>query len=761
MNNNINYEIKNNSGILRENKYFKDIYMSRTTDLIKRLEKTDPEGAKELKEIHNYEKSRRKFGFVYEQHAPEVFDVADAPIRKNDKVRIRPDRGVFEQADSQRWLVKKVYKQDGEQVADLIGNPDGNNDGELEVKNGVLVDKLIKTVSQDEVIYPVLSFDGEIIGDEENDIFQVVINGENYDALRLLNATDLVGKADCIYIDPPYNTGNKDWIYNNNYVDGSDQHRSSLFMNFLERRMTKGRTLLNPKNSAIITTIDEKEYLHVGMLIERIFGKDNTDMVSSVINPQGASRTNKFYRTNEFIYISQFGESDIKSCYLSDKWRTGVESSKSNYGKGLWWNTLKRTGTNTSRVDSPGCFYPIYIQKNDRGVPIFHSIGDVVPLGQDYDDSLTPEGTIACFPIQPSGENGRWQQSPENLRKLFEKGYLKLGKWNGKNTSIKYLKRGEIKKVEDGKYPVIGYSEDGSIITDDKNYKHFFIPGTQWNIPSHDATVNGTKIVNAFLGEKRFDFPKSLYAVEDVIRFFVKNKPEATIIDFFGGSGTTVHAVMRLNEQDGGNRKSITITNNEISLQNNRKFSLQGLQSGDPGWEKYGVYEYATKPRITAAITGKTAVSNYTEDVQGYYKYNDFQDEYPIGDPIPKDKAKQYKGGMKQNIRFFYLDYLKYNDIYLGLSDNELYNMIWLEQGQKGEIPQDVKNYYVGHSYIIIRNVSLLKEALDNINDDIRTVYVHGDQKIAQQVHRNVSPDVDVIPLWDLYTNRMQSKTIK
>ena len=173
------------------------------------------------------------------------------------------------------------------------------------------------------------------------------------------------------------------------------------------------------------------------------------------------------------------------------------------------------------------------------------------------------------------------------------------------------------------------------------------------------------------------------------------------------------------------------------------------------------MYEYATKPRITAAITGKTAVSNYTEDVEGYYKYNDFQDEYAIGDPIPKNKAKQYKDGMKQNVRFFKLKYVSYNDIFLGLVDNDLYNMIWLEQGQQGEIPQDIDDFYIGHSYAILKKMSKINEMLNQIDDNIRTIYVHGDEKTAQQVHKTVSPEIDVIPLWDLYINRMKSQTIK
>lgn len=752
MNNNINYGNKINSGILKENEYSKDIYMSRTTDLIKRLEKTDPEGAKELKEIHNYEKSRRKFGLVYEQHAPEVFDVADAPIRKNDKVRIRPDRGVLALADNQRWLVNKIYDQDGAKVADLIGNPDGNNDGELELKHGVLVDKLIKTVSQDEVIYPVLSFDGEVIGDEENDTFQVLVNSENYDALRLVNATDLIGKVDCIYMDPPYNTGNKDWIYNNDYVDGSDEFRSSAFMNFLERRLLKAKSLLNPKNSVLIVTIDEKEYLNVGKLLHQIFPEARVQMVSSVINPKGTANKNQFLRDSEYIYIVMIGDSEVKRLNFTKFNRNSKKTSK------LVWNSLRRSGgANDFRKARPNLFYPIYINDNCEII----KIGDPLDKNQSIEDIEELPGATFILPINSRKEEVTWQQSHTSAKKLLDKGYLRVSK-NKEGFSISYIKKGEQQKVESGLFPIIDRLEvNNTIITEENEIETSSIPTTTWKFPAHDASSSGSVLIAKFLGEKRFDYPKSLYAVEDVIRFFVKDNPNALVMDFFGGSGTTVHAVSRLNEQDGGSRKSINITNNEISEKDQKKFTKQGIQSGDHDWEKYGVYEFATKPRITAAITGKTAVSNYTEDVQGYYKYNDFQDEYAIGDPIPKDKAKQYKDGMKQNVRFFKLKYVSYNDIFLGLVDNDLYNMIWLEQGQKGEIPQDIDDFYIGHSYAILKKMSKVNEMLDKINDNIRTIYVHGDEKTAQQIHKSVSPEIDVIPLWDLYIDRMKTQVIK
>ena len=352
----------------------------------------------------------------------------------------------------------------------------------------------------------------------------------------------------------------------------------------------------------------------------------------------------------------------------------------------------------------------------------------------------------------------RWGISKEKFENYLGKGYIKFGRFDDslpQQVRFSYLRSGDIERVEKGE---LKQGDDGDWYHVGKK---IVSPTTLWSLPSHNAKSGGTDIIGAFHGEKRFDYPKSLYAVEDVIRFFVADKPNATILDFFGGSGTTAHAVMHLNEQDGGKRKSITVTNNEIGVQRSKKLSKQGYQSGDPEWEKYGVYEYATKPRITAAITGKTAASGYTEDVKGYYKYNDFQDEYAIGDPIPKDKARQFKDGLKQNVKFFKLNYLSYRDIFLDMVDDSLYPLLWLEQGQTGDIPQDVNKYFISDTYAVVRKLSKFDRALKECGDNVKTVYVHTDKDTAAQLQKNCGQNVDVVPVWDLYMKKMKSKTIK
>ena len=116
---------------------------------------------------------------------------------------------------------------------------------------------------------------------------------------------------DAIYIDPPYNTGAKDWKYNNDYVEGDDPYRHSKWLAMMERRLLIGKELLNPSDSVLIVSIDEKEYLRLGLLLEQTFPEGNIQMVSSVINRKGVVRTNELTRTNEFIYFVKFGSARL------------------------------------------------------------------------------------------------------------------------------------------------------------------------------------------------------------------------------------------------------------------------------------------------------------------------------------------------------------------------------------------------------------------------------------------------------------------
>lgn len=173
----------------------------------------------------------------------------------------------------------------------------------------------------------------------------------------------------------------------------------------------------------------------------------------------------------------------------------------------------------------------------------------------------------------------------------YNKGFVRLGSFTDKGMSISYLSSGMQKKIEDGSIPVVGHNKDGSIIFDVESYQPEFIPGTQWRIKTHDATEHGTKLLQDFIGN-RFSYPKSLYSTHDAIMFYVSNKPNALIVDFFAGSGTTLHAVNLLNAEDGGRRRCIIVTNNEVSAEERKEFEDRGINHGDEEWLNRGIARY-------------------------------------------------------------------------------------------------------------------------------------------------------------------------
>lgn len=429
-----------------------------------------------------------------------------------------------------------------------------------------------------------------------------IIEGDNLQALYLLEKTHK-GKVDCIYIDPPYNSGARDWKYNNDYVDGNDAYRHSKWLSMMRSRLAIAKNLLNPENSVLICTIDEKEYMRLGCLLDEMFPDAKIQMISSIIAQKGVARANSFYRTNEFIYIVQLGKSFVVPLTLSSDWSLG-NGKNSAAEKGIVWSQLRRSGTSYLRTDSPNLFYPIIFSED--GTKIIE-VGNTLKLPEHPSNSVEKKGNrLYLWPIKEDGTECRWQLSQTEFISRFRKGYVKVGKYKGNTIPITYLKAGSIKKIDKHEVKIIGYDEiNNTVVVDASNYERSFIPGTQWNIETHDATYHGKQLLNKILINDRFPFPKSLYAVHDTIRFFVANKPNAVIVDFFAGSGTTGHAVNLLNAEDCGERRWIMITNNEISETEEKEFTKMGIKKGEPEWEAKGIAQYVTWPRTVCSIKGK------------------------------------------------------------------------------------------------------------------------------------------------------------
>ena len=670
--------------------------MAALNELIQKIE--NPELRAQIAEAAKRALRHKQFGLVFEEHLPECTPLYDIPVRKDLKVSVRNGKA------NETYTVLKVA--DGKAIC-LPKN--GTEAVEFDLND------LVTTAELGDPIYPCLQPLGEVCNAADSELWHTLIEADNYHALQLLEYL-YAGKVDCIYIDPPYNTGARDWKYNNDYVDGADEYRHSKWLSFMQKRLEIAKRLLNPDDSVLIVTIDEKEYLHLGCLLEDVFQGERIQMVSSVINPAGVQRKGEFARVDEYIFYVRIGRAAPGLLPLSDEWRRNAEDKRTTK---TFWSTLMRTGTGSLRADSPNLFYPIYVSKDGKH---FMGVGDVVPLGVDRNTVSIPDDVVAIWPIRSNGQEGRWQHSRDSLLSIQEKGYVKLGKFTNRGMAISYLARGEINKVEDGTYTIVGHREDGSIITEGE-HRHI-LAATQWHISTHDASRHGSNMLKNIFGDKRFTFPKSLYAVHDAIMFHIAEKPNALIIDFFAGSGTTLHAVNLLNAEDGGNRRCIMVTNNEVSADERKGFEARGIKQGDPEWEARGIARYVTWPRTVCSIEG--------HDVNG----NPLKGNY-IGSDIPMSE------GFKTNAAFFKLGFLDKTRVSLGMQFKELLSILWMKAGAIGKCP--VVETFVPDMLILPENRMAI------LNDENR----FGDFREQLSQH----PEIDVVYLVTDYESSFVAMT--
>ena len=359
---------------------------------------------------------------------------------------------------------------------------------------------------------PVLTEDKDLFIDNGGQM-NFLIEGDNLASLKLLEKTHK-GKIDLIYIDPPYNTGASNWIYDNNYVDGNDLFKHSKWLSMMKSRLTIASRLLTEKG-VLICAIDENESATLCLLLDEIFGADyEYDCITIIHNPRGIQGKNFSY-TNEFAYfVVPKGDKIIGERRLSDD--------------EVYWSPLRNWGSESLRTDARNCFYPIFV-KDDKII----SFGDVCP--NDYHpqkNEAMDDGTIAIYPIDAKGVERKWRYARQSVEGILD--FLAVKKTKG------------IYDIEIGK--TFG------------TYK------TVWSDPKYDANGYGKQLLNSLLPNCTFDFPKSLWNVYDCLFSVTASNRHATILDFFAGSGTTGHAVMKLNAEDGGDRRFILCTNNENNI---------------------------------------------------------------------------------------------------------------------------------------------------------------------------------------------------
>lgn len=690
--------------------------MAAINDLIAQIH--DPILRAKIEQEANKLSKQKKFGLVFEEHLPESTRLYGVPIRKGSMVTLKNDK------NGQTFV---VLRKTGDTAVCLP------RDGGETVMHPL--SDLVMVAEFGEPIYPYLEPLDSVCNAPDSDLWHTLIEADNYHALQLLEYL-YAGKVDCIYIDPPYNTGAKDWKYNNDYVDGVDTYRHSKWLSFMQKRLRIAKKLLNPKESVLIVTIDEKEYLHLGCLLEEMFPEARLQMVSTMINPANVARAGEFGRSGEYIFFVMLGSAAPQRAKVSREW---VSSKGRTHTGNIRWDLLKRSGTNAERKHSPGGFYAIYVNPETGKI---EQVGDPLPPGV----SVAPEvnGLVAILPIRQNGTEGNWQWSSTTFVERMAQGRVRIGGNKDKGFTVYILKDGEYAKIIKGEFSIVDHGINNEIIVEDNDTEYVMAtPGDIWKIAGHDATQYGSRLLGNIFGDRRFTFPKSLYAVKDSLYFFTVNKPNALIVDFFAGSGTTLHATNLLNAEDGGSRRCIMVTNNEVSADEAKALSARGYQPGDPEWEKLGIAKYVTWPRTVCSIEG--------HDVNG----NPLKGNYLGSDRSMAD-------GFKANVAFFKLDFLDKTSVALGRQFKEMLPTLWMKAGAYGPCPmvdgEKTPDMLIlpENKFAVLTNEASFEEFAEKVNGipQIDTVYIVTDYEIG---YRSMIKNINAPNTYQLYRDYLDN----
>jgi adenine-specific DNA-methyltransferase len=342
----------------------------------------------------------------------------------------------------------------------------------------------------------------------------IMIEGDNYHALSVLNYTH-AGKIDLIYIDPPYNSGKKDWKYNNNYVDKNDTWRHSKWIQFMYNRLSIARNLLTD-DGILVCAIDHNEQENLGVLLRELFGNKEVVCVTIIHNPGGIQGDNFSYN-HEYAY------------FVFPKKKGAIATQNREHNPDI--RPLRDVSTGSHlREDAANCFYPIFVKDNK-----------VVGFGDVCADEFHPgsanvlrdDGIMEIYPIDAQENERKWTFARDTVESIKDE------------LTVEFNNRRKIWDIIRVKTRF--------------NYK------TVWSDKKFNSNTYGTKLLNSIVNSK-FPFPKSLYNVKECIEASVIKKKNALILDFFAGSGTTGHAVFLINKEDGGRRQFILCTNNENNI---------------------------------------------------------------------------------------------------------------------------------------------------------------------------------------------------
>lgn len=405
--------------------------------------------------------------------------------------------------------------------------------------------------------------DKEIVGDPESEQYNFLLEGDNLHSLKLLEKTHK-GKIDVIYIDPPYNTGNKDFIYNDEYVGKEDSFRHSTWLSFLSERLHIAYKLLS-NDGLIFLSIDDNEQAQLKLLMDEIFSEDNFIICMPRITKKSGKTTSAYAKNHDYILVYTKRAQDI---FVMEEHVDDAFKFEDEYVKERGKYKLNQTLDYNSLSYSSALDYPLEIE------------GEVFYPGSD--ETLWEE--------RQKGNHKRadwaWRWSKKLFDFGYENGFVVVKRKNDGSARI-YTKTYLNAKI--------GKDSNGNFVVE---YNRRVKPTSSIEyIDNKYSNDNAKKDLSAFgLGDK-FDYSKPVELIKKLVKAYYKE--DAIVLDFFAGSGTTAQAVLELNMEDGGNRSFILCTNNENSI-----------------------CEEVTYQRLKTVITGKRADgSGYSEGQKANLKY--------------------------------------------------------------------------------------------------------------------------------------------
>ena len=612
-------------------------------------------------------KQRRSFGLVFERHIPERVRLPQHPIRVGSQVVSRDDD------DNPTWEVVAI--DDGVATLEPVRDTDGaylqrGEHGAVEQEQAPL-DSLVVISDFGEPVLPGFRHLGSVErgGDKP---FHTVINGENYHALETLLFTH-GGKVDCIYIDPPYNTGARDWKYNNDYVDDDDAYRHSKWLAFMERRLMLAKELLNPDDSVLIVTIDEKEYLRLGLLLEQTFPGARIQMVSITINPAGAGSCERVLsRRRVRVLRHVLGGAACHAPHLPER------AMRRRGAMALLFGARDDRVGSRNQADGPNQFYPIYVDAIATGAdrrgrrrhraPM--TTGTAMPAAtgsrgrvpsSKHDGTRDELGHLTgTEPPEGTGRRVRSRRRPATSSSRYAIAYL--------TQPDDQTSRERRARSSSGRDPT------ASMIVDDSRRQGDRTPTTVWTRRCPQRWQQyGTDAASRAAARSAASRSRSR-STRSRTRSASSSRTSRT-----PSSSTSSPAPARppTRSCDSTGRTAVDASRSwsrttRCRPTRRRSSASEGLRPGDPEWEALGIFEHITRPRMTAAITGKTPDG---EPIKGDYK---FTDEFPMAD------------GFEENVEFLELRYLDADDVDLGLAFDDIAPLLWLRAGGQGPIARRV-----------------------------------------------------------------------